>query len=252
LTIITLLSCYACHHSGTSTGTDAKSMAYIDSLRCGDHYIYLEPIDRDDYMKLSVPVAEWFDPWELPDYGKGKPEDTTQVYYRDTIYQYDGGQVDSSAKVLTLATQKGAAVRLISYFTDHYYFVKQIKELNSYLVVFADPGMMKYYLIDRVTGQKAELKGYPVISPDGKTICCVPRECNGLAACTSFFIYSFADGNATLQCEKADSFIGRPDIKWSDSHTLYMKIAQITENTEGKQAPKHTWYAKLSIPEFKK
>lgn len=251
--IAVLLPLYACRSSSQESPADARSSAYIDSLHCKDHSIYIEQIDSNDYLKLESPRFTWVDRNDLPDYGKGKPEDSTMVYYSDTLYRDpDNGQVDSAAKFLVMKIQTGGDLRLMSFLShraERNYYVKEIKELNSYLTVFSDADDMRFYLFNKANGHQSVLNGYPVISPDGKIICCVPRECNGVGNCVSFYVYSFADGIATLRCEKRDSFLGYPDLKWKGNHILYMKIYQAADTFSDKHAVQKTWYAKLDLKE---
>jgi len=254
LLIIAALFFYSCRNGKTTESPVSLVPVYLDTLKSVSNQadLYVEQTDSNDFLSLNTPLFKWFDPWMLPDYGAQKTEDFAHVYYRDTVIPVFNSGLDSGAKILVIKSDKGDSAEFYSYYTDFCYYLKQIKEINSYLVVSGDPDQMIFSLINKTTGRKSDLNGYPLLSPDNKTIFCFPRECNGSEACVSFYIYSVSGDSVTLQYQKQTTFPGHPDLKWKDAQTAYLRITNVKAYESDKDFVSKTWFAKIKMPGLQK
>ena len=256
LLLSTTLLLAACHSEPTGTSlrsADAERPTPYDTLHvAGGGVLHLKPITEAAFRRV--------------------PEDTTYKADYEATLSADTGRVRRQGLSLILAPARGPAVTLrnqseetelpggggsYNLATCTYYYrgplpgthqwLVDIGELHPAHFGFGEHQYAYYCLIDQRTGQRTNLVGFPVVSPDGRYLLCAASglyEDSGLEGPLGLQLFQLGPGAPRPCWLRNPAHWGPAAPRWAGPRTVVLAQARLLP--DGRDAP--PTYVELALP----
>jgi hypothetical protein len=127
----------------------------------------------------------------------------------------------------------------------NYTFLKDMPEINQWLLMGTYYEAYGYLLIDKTSGDSTALYGMPVVSPDKKYIITFNQDLQANFTFNGFQLFEMKQSKPVLIGEKELYTWGPDQVKWKGANTLLIQQAQ--SNFTDPEQDLSTTYAEMKM-----
>ena len=229
---------------GTSLRSgDADSTTVYDTLHVAGGVLRLTPITEEAFRRVPKDTV-----FAATDYEATLSADTGRVRRRDfdLVLQPAQGPAVTFRNQQELVELPGGTGSYANG-THTYFYCGVLPGTHQWLVYMSEPHHPYHCLIDQRTGQRTDLVGFPLVSPDGRYLFCVASglyQDMGVDGPSGLQLCQVGPGAPRVCWLRNPRRWGPADARWAGPRTVVVEQARLLPS--GKDAPPS--YVEVTLP----